>query len=78
MSDRQEYQEKESELLRTVTQFDGSDEVYIYLSKDRAKKKLANRYLTKVCPELLEKLYRQFGEENVKVVEKTVEKSLQS
>ncbi len=32
--------------------------------------------MTKVCPELLEKLYEDMGHENVKVVQMSIEKSL--
>ena len=38
---------------------------------EHAKKQLPNSRMTSVCPELLEKLYKKFGSENVKVVQAT-------
>lgn len=75
---REEYREKEEELFRILSEYDGRDEVMIYLSGDRAKKRLPNSRCTNVSRELLERLYQCFGEDNVKVVEKSIEKSIQS
>ncbi len=72
---KEEYTEKEPQLFQTLASYDGRDVVQIYLSQLRAKKQLPNSRCTHVCPELLEKLYEQFGQENVKVVEKSIEKS---
>ena len=75
---KEEYLEKEAVLFQILAEFDGRDGVNIFLSRERAKKRLPNSRSTKVCRELLEKLYQEFGSENVKVVEKSIEKSLQS
>jgi len=53
----------------------GIENVYIYLSKDRARKLLPKSRCTKVCKELLSELYTKFGEDNVKVTEKSIEKN---
>ena len=70
--------EKEPWLFQTLAAYDGRDGVNIFLSKVRARKRLPGSHSTHVCRELLDKLYREFGEENVKVVEKSIEKSEQS
>ncbi len=73
---RADYAEKEAELFEILGDFDGRDVVMIYLSEEKARKQLPNSRMTRVCPELLEKLYIKFGKENVKVVQMSIEKSL--
>ena len=68
---REEYRQQEEWLFETLGEYDGQDTVIIYLSKEHAKKQLPNSRMTSVCPELLEKLYKKFGSENVKVVQAT-------
>ncbi len=75
---KEEYREKEAWLLEILAGYDGKDAVNIFLSSVRAKKRLPNSHTTRVCPELLQKLYDEFGNENVKVVEKSIEKTFQS
>ncbi|MCH5251882.1 MAG: DNA polymerase III subunit alpha [Lachnospiraceae bacterium] len=75
---KEEYVEKEPWLFETLATYDGRDEVNIFLSTVRAKKRLPNSHSTRVCPELLERLYEKFGNENVKVVEKSIEKTFHS
>lgn len=75
-TDREEYRRMEENLFGLLGQYDGQDTVIIYLSQERAKKQLPNSRMTKVCPELLEKLYQTAGHENVKVVQMSIEKSL--
>lgn len=75
-TDREEYRKMEEHLFAVLGQYDGQDTVIIYLSQERAKKQLPNSRMTKVCPELLEKLYQTAGHENVKVVQMSIEKSL--
>lgn len=72
---REEYQEKERFLFQALAAFDGRDTVHIFLSQERATKQLPNSRSTKVCSSLLSVLYEEFGSENVKVVEKSIEKS---
>ncbi len=73
---KEEYLEKEPWLIQTLAGYDGRDVVNIYLSGARAKKQLPNSCCTKACPELLQKLFDKFGQDNVKVVEKSIEKYL--
>jgi DNA polymerase-3 subunit alpha len=72
---KEEYMEKESALFQILDEFDGRDEVKIYLSERKAVKSLPNSHSTYVCRELLQKLYEVFGADNVKVVEKSIEKN---
>lgn len=67
--------EKEPRLFELLAGYDGRDDVIIYLSEVRAKKRLPNSRSTQVCKELLQKLYTEFGADNVKVVEKSIEKN---
>ena len=71
-----EYREKESALFDILGKYDGQHTVLIYLAKERAKKQLPNSRMTDVCPELLQELYLLFGEENIKVVQMSIEKFL--
>lgn len=73
---REAYRNMEESLFALLGQYDGQDTVIIYLSQERAKKQLPNSRMTKVCPELLEKLYEDMGHDNVKVVQMSIEKSL--
>lgn len=75
-TNREAYRNIEESLFALLGQYDGQDTVIIYLSQERAKKQLPNSRMTKVCPELLEKLYEDMGHENVKVVQMSIEKSL--
>lgn len=72
---REEYQEKEAWLFQVLGLYDGRDGVNIYLSEPRARKRLPNSRCTHVCKELLTLLTDKFGEGNVKVTEKSIEKS---
>ena len=67
---KEEYLEKEAVLFQILAEFDGRDGVNIFLSRERAKKRLPNSRSTKVCRELLEKLYQEFGSENANAVKK--------
>lgn len=73
---RADYEEAEQTLFAILGNYDGIENVYIYLSKDRARKLLPKSRCTKVCKELLSELYTKFGEDNVKVTEKSIEKKI--
>lgn len=72
---KSEYMEKEQSLFTILSRYDGRDGVNIYLSEERARKRLPNSRCTKVCSELLVTLYDLFGHDNVKVTEKSIEKN---
>ena len=69
-----EYREREDALFALLGDYDGRDAVNIYLSEEHARKRLPNSRSTKVCPELLTKLYDMFGHDNIKVTQKSIEK----
>lgn len=75
-TDKQSYLAAEQSLFDSLAKYDGQDKVIVYLSTERAKKQLPNSRMTKVCPELLEELYKKFTKENVKVVQMSIEKVL--
>lgn len=72
---KEEYRKEEAWIYEALAGYDGNDEVNIYISGIHAAKKLPNSHSTKVCSELLEKLYDKFGRDNVKVVQKSIEKN---
>ena len=71
---RADYEEAEQTLFAILGNYDGIENVYIYLSIDRGRKLLPKSRCTKVSNELLSELYTKFGEDNVKVTEKSIEK----
>jgi len=72
-ADKESYLREEAKLFNIIDSIEGNDGVVIYLSKEKAVKKLpANRNI-RVDRSLLEHLYQIFGESRVKVVEKSVE-----
>ncbi len=75
-ADKQSYLAAEQSLFDSLAKYDGQDKVIVYLSTERAKKQLPNSRMTKVCPELLDELYKKFTKENVKVVQMSIEKVL--
>ena len=75
---RADYEEAEQTLFAILGNYDGIENVYIYLSKDRARKLLPKSRCTKVCKELLSELYTKFGEDNEKVTEKSIEKKFRA
>lgn len=73
---KETYLAAEEELFETLGQFDGTDVVMIYLRAEKAKKQLPRSRSTLVGNELIEKLRGKYGVDNVKVVEKSIEKFL--
>ena len=71
---RADYEREEQFVLDTVRRYDGRDMVHIYLHKERAHKLLPRSYATRAEGELLEILRDRLGADNVKVVEKSIEK----
>ena len=69
----QEYQNREEELYRTLMESEGGDRVIIYVRKEKMKKTLPSNRNIQIDSRLLERLYTEFGEKNVKAVEKRIE-----
>lgn len=72
-SDMEEYSRREQELYRALMDSEGEDEVIIYVRKEKKKKILPASRNVHVSDLLLEKLSRDFGEKNVKAVQKRIE-----
>ena len=72
--DKESYMEREEELLSILKESDGQDTVILYLNKEKAKKVLPANWNVKAGRELLDTLTKKYGEKNVKLVEKTIEK----
>ena len=72
-SDMEEYSRREQELYRALMDSEGEDEVIIYVRKEKKKKILPACRNVHVSDLLLEKLSLDFGEKNVKAVQKRIE-----
>ena len=72
-ADVEEFKRRETELLSTIMDSEGSDSVIIYVKKEKMKKVLPASRNIKITDELLGRLYQIFGEKNVKAVEKYIE-----
>ena len=72
--DKDSYMAREKELMDVLRLSDGNDRVIIYLRKEKARKILPPGWNVDVDRDLLGKLTELYGEKNVKVVEKTIEK----
>ncbi|MGI6008313.1 MAG: DNA polymerase III subunit alpha [Ruminococcus sp.] len=71
---RQEYEQQVQGLYDILKTSDGNDEVVLYIRKERAIKKLPPSRSVRIEGRLLEDLAVRYGEGNVKVVEKSIEK----
>lgn len=72
--DKQSYIDSEKALFNILSESDGMDRVIIYCEAEKAKKVLPPSMTIQASTEILETLRIRFGSENVKVVEKTIEK----
>ena len=71
---KEDYELKVHHLYELLRQSDGKDAVILYLRRERQMKKLPAARNVKIDQQLLEILNREYGCENVKVVEKSIEK----
>ena len=71
---KEEYLEKEQELLQKLRDSDGKDEVVIYVANPKAVKRLGKNMTVQVNEILISALTDFLGEKNVKVLEKNIEK----
>lgn len=72
-ADMETYSEKQQELFEILGESDGNDEVIIYVANIKAIKRLGANRCVNVDGQLLARLYEFLGENNVKVVEKSIE-----
>ena len=73
-SGKEEYEKKVHHLYQLLSQSDGSDQVIVYLKKERMMKRLPAARNVQIDDGLLDILTKEYGSENVKVVEKSIEK----
>lgn len=71
---KEEFLAKEQELYEDLRDSDGKDSVVIFIKSPKAIKRLGPSRNIKIHPQLLSKLYKKYGQQNVKVVEKSIEK----
>lgn len=71
---KEDYLSKEEEFYRLLNDSDGRDSVVVYIRSPKAVKRLGPSRNVKINGELLGKLYEKYGSDNVKVVEKSIEK----
>ena len=76
-ADMEAFQNGEQDLHDILRTSDGRDRVVIYLKKQRAVKRLTGNWDIHIDEDLVAKIGSRFGAENVKVVEKSIEKLAQ-
>ena len=69
----EQYRERYPKLLEMIKDADGNDAVGVFLSKEKAKKLLPPSQNVEISRELLERLSSEFGENNVRVLDKGIE-----
>ena len=67
---KEEFLAKEQQLYELLKKSDGKQEVVIYLSTERAVKRLGKNYGVNISGGFLETLRNAFGEQQIKVVDK--------
>lgn len=73
-ADMESFEKQESDLYSFIREEEGKDRVVIYVRNPRQVKRLSENWGITVSDELLYSLRERFGEANVKVVEKSIEK----
>ena len=68
------FEEKEQELYAMLRDSDGKDEIVIYISAIKAMKRLPSSHNIRINDEIVNNLTNFLGKNNVKVVEKSIEK----
>ena len=70
----EKFQQEEQALYQILEGYDGIDSVIIYCESDKCMKKLPKSRSVKADKDLLHLLITKYSEENVKIVEKSIEK----
>ncbi len=73
-SDKENFMSNEQKLYQVLCDYDGNDEVCIFLECEKAIKRLPKSKNIKAEKGLIEKLGQMFSPENIKLVEKSIEK----
>lgn len=71
---KEEYEKEVHHLYQLLRQSDGNDQVVVFLRKERMMKRLPASRSVQIDAGLLDILTNEYGLENVKVVEKSIEK----
>lgn len=71
-----DYEKQEAQLLDALSDSDGNDSVVIYVREPKAIKRLPANRNVQINSILLGKLHKIYGQDNVKVVEKSIEKRI--
>ena len=71
---KEEFAEKEQMIYSLLSESDGKDEIVIYIASPRAMKRLGKNHTIRVNSEIVNNLTNFLGKNNVKVVEKSIEK----
>ena len=71
---KEDFLAKEQELYADIRDSDGKDSVVIYIKSPKAVKSLGASQTVRITQDLLIFLYKKYGMENVKVLEKSIEK----
>ena len=71
--DKQKFMEEEKKLYEMLKESEGRDSVVIYLTKEKAAKRLPASYNIHADSQFLSRLIQYFGKARVKVVEKAIE-----
>ncbi|MCI9546389.1 MAG: DNA polymerase III subunit alpha [Lachnospiraceae bacterium] len=71
---KEEYMDKEEELTDQIRGAAGKDAVVAYLKKERAMKRLPASQRVSIDALNMEQIYEKFGKENVKILEKGIDK----
>lgn len=72
--DKKTYEEAENRLFEIIKLSDGNDRIIVYCEAEKVKKILPFSRTINATGETLDRLYDAFGDENVRVVEKNIEK----
>lgn len=73
---KEEFRRREMELYEDLRHSDGNDSVVIYLKSEKAMKRLPPNLNIGIDSSILGKMQVKYGQNNVKVVEKSIEKLL--
>ena len=71
---KQEYYQREVELMEDLKDCEGNDSVVIYIQRDKAMKRLPSSRNIGIDSAILGKMQVKYGQNNIKVVEKSIEK----
>ena len=71
---KESFLSREQELYEDLKEADGKDGVVIYIKSPKAIKRLWASKSIRISQDLLVRLYEKYGKDNVKVVEKSIEK----